>query len=130
MRSRRVAAFLLVACLLVPLAAAPAADAAARLARLSASISTHYPKQYSNVTVKARALDASGRPIRGAKIVFTWYYKTTRPSVVKYTNSTGYAYCTRNISRATISYKVIVKVKGTSGGVTKYASVWFIPRRR
>jgi hypothetical protein len=128
MRSRRVAAFLLVVCLLVPLAAAPVANASARLAKLSAGISTHYPKQYSNVTVKARALDASGRPIKGAKLTFTWYYKTSRPSETKLTNSTGYASCTRNISRASTTYKVVVKATGSSGGVTKSASTWFVPK--
>lgn len=130
MRSRRVAAFLLAVCLLVPLAVAPAANAAAKLAKFTASISTHYPKQYSNVTVKARALDAAGRPIKGAKVTFTWNYKTSHPSETRLTNSTGYAISTRNVSRASTTYKVIVKATGSSGGVAKSASTWFTPRKR
>lgn len=112
----------------VALSAVPHAEGAARLARCSASVSNHHPKQGSTVTAKARALDASGRPIKGARVVFAWSFKSGRVLVVRVTNSTGFAYSSRNIRSAPTSYKVVVKATASSGGATKSASSWFVPR--
>ncbi len=129
-RVRRVCAVLLLALVLLAtasLSAVPLAEGAARLTRCSASVSTHHPKQGSTVTVKARALDAAGRPIKGARVVFAWSFKSGRVSVVRATNSTGYAYSSRNIGSAPTSYKVFVKATAESGGAAKSASAWFVP---
>jgi hypothetical protein len=101
---------------------------ATRLLRVSASVSTHYPEQYATVTAKAKARDQYGKAISGAKCVFMWYYKTTTPVVTKYTSSTGIASCPRFISRATVGYKVVIRIRCTWKGQVKSCSTWFIPQ--
>ncbi len=127
MRVRRAVASALVLCVLVPFAAAPAAHASARLDKCSVSVNSHHPKRYSNVTAKSRAVDSSGRPIKGAKVVFAWYFKSGRVSETKLTNRLGFAYSTRSTGGAPSSYRVAVRAMGSSGGVTKSVATWFLP---
>ena len=105
------------------------AYALARVASVRAAITTHYPRQYTYETVTATVKDAGGRPIKGAKVVYTWRYKTTTPRDVRYTNSYGKAYDRRYISGATAGYKVVVGVTAYAGGAYKSTSTWFIPHR-
>jgi len=116
----------LLALVVVVLVAAPVASAS-RTLHVSASISTHHPKQYTDVSAYLKAKDQHGTPIKGVKCHFVWYYKTTTPSETHYTGASGRATCTRYISSATVGYKVIIKIKATWEGQTKTASTWFIP---
>jgi len=124
-RFRTAIILLTAAVVLLGVTAGPAQ--ATRLLRVSASMSTHYPAQYSYVTPKVKARDQYGKPISGVKCVFTWHYKTTTPVVTKYTGSTGVASCSRNIGRATKGYKVAISIRCTWKGQVKTCSTWFTP---
>jgi hypothetical protein len=102
--------------------------ASGRVLHCTASISNHYPKQYTDVTAKIKAKDQNGKAITGVKCVFTWHYKTTTPVVTRYTNSNGVATCTRAISRATKGYKVVINIKCSWSGQVVNRSTWFIPQ--
>jgi plastocyanin len=128
MRRRRVAARMLAVCLLALFLLVSAASAAVRLVTCPTSVSTHYPKQYSKVTAKARALDGSGRPIRGVNVVFAWYFKSGRVSDIRTTDVSGYAYSTRAVGRAPTTYRVVVRATGSSGQAARSSATWFIPR--
>jgi hypothetical protein len=99
-----------------------------RATRVVASISSQYPRQYTYVTVTARVTDQYGKPIRNAKVVFMWKFKTVTRYETKYTNTYGNAMSRRYISGATKGYKVYVYVSATSGGKTVRTYTWFVPR--
>ena len=121
---RAALAALLVALMLTVLA--PVAQAS-RTLKVSASISKHYPAQYTDVTAYCHAKDQSGKPIKGVRCVFTWHYKTISHAVSGKTNSKGSASSTRYISAATIGYKVVITIHCTWSGQSKNCSTWFIP---
>ena len=128
--AKRSVLLLLTAVLIIgSLGIAPAA-AAPQLGKITISVSNHYPYQNSNVSVTSRVYDTSGHLIPGVKITHRFYYKTSTPTVYKDSNRLGYCWFSRYISGATAGYKVIVKATATSGGVTKSASTWFIPKKR
>jgi hypothetical protein len=94
---------------------------------LRASISDTSPAQYSDVSAYATAKDQLGHAIAGVKVTFTWHYKTTTPSETHATGSSGMATCTRDISRASKKYRVVITMTATFGGVTKTTSTGFTP---
>ena len=94
---------------------------------LSASISDSSPARYSDVSAYARAKDQLGHALAGVKVTFTWHYKTTTPSETHYTNSSGVATCTRDISGASKKYHVVITMTATYKGVTKTTSTGFTP---
>ena len=125
--ARTVLMLALTALTAVSLSVAPLAEGAVRLSRCAVAVSSHHPKQGSTVTAKARARDASGHPIKGARVVFVWSFKSGRVVVTRNTNSSGFAYSSRKIGSAPTSYKVVVKATVSSGGTTKSVSSWFVP---
>jgi hypothetical protein len=78
-------------------------------AQICASISNKLPAQYSNVTIYGQ-LKVNGIVQKGKTMSAVWHYKTTTPICSGLTASTGWASCTRFISRATKGYKVRVVV--------------------
>jgi hypothetical protein len=99
-----------------------------KASKIKAWVSDSSPDQYDNVTAYAKVLDPYGKPIPGAKVVFTWHYKTSTPSESSYTDSTGVATCERWISSAKAGYRVKITVKGSSGGKTAKGSTGFTPQ--
>lgn len=114
----------LLAALLVP----AGAMATARLYSFKSSVSNHYPKQYTYVTVRAYCKDSAGHPISGVKVKSTWKYKTTTSYAYGTTNSLGVASMKRYISSASKGYKVVIVSSASSGGVSKTTSQWFTPQ--
>lgn len=112
--------------LLVALLVPVAAMATAGLYSFKSTISNHYPKQYTYVTVKATCKDASGHPISGVKVKSSWKYKTTTSYAYGTTNSLGVASMRRYISGASKGFKVVIVSSASSGGVSKTTSQWFI----
>lgn len=98
------------------------------LAHLSASVSESHPAQYSDVTARAKCTDASGTPISGVAVTFTWHYKTTTPVENAASDSSGIASCTRSIGRASSGYYVSIAVTAVYRGVSKTARTGFTPQ--
>jgi len=97
------------------------------LSRISISISNANPAQYSTVTVYVTAYDASGRPISGVNVSTVWHYKSTTLAESGVTGADGVAAISRNISGASVGYRVYVDVTATVGGVTKTGQTSFVP---
>jgi hypothetical protein len=98
------------------------------LSSVTASASDTSPDQYSTVTAYGKCKDAKGVGIKGITCVFTWHYKTTTPSDTSSSNSSGVASDSRDISRATKGYTVVITVTATFTGVTETDSTSFTPQ--
>jgi Cupredoxin-like domain len=111
--------------LMVP--AAVAVAAAAVPAKVVGSVSKRTPLPKTSVTVKATVKDASGKGVAGAKVVFTWKFKTGAVKTKATTNSSGVASSAKNIGSAYSGYKVVVPITATAGGKTVKGSTYFTP---
>lgn len=98
-----------------------------KASRVSAWVSDSSPDKYDHVTASAKVKDRYGKVIKGAKVVFTWRYKTSTQRETAYSDSTGVASCERWISSAKSGYRVRIGVKATSGGGTAKTSTGFTP---
>lgn len=94
-----------------------------------ATVSNAAPHHNARVTVTS-TLKNGTKPVAGATMRVTWYYKSTTSSCTGVTNSKGVAQCTRDISRATYGYTVRLSVKFTNakGTALGTASTSFTPR--
>lgn len=95
--------------------------------KVKAWVDESSPDPYTYVTAYAKVKDPYGKVIKGAKVKFTWHYKTSTPSEIHYTDSSGIATCTRYISGATSGYYVRIDVKASSGGTSARTSTGFTP---
>ncbi len=95
----------------------------------TATVSNATPHHNARVTVTG-TLKNGKKPVAGATMRMTWFYKSTTSSCTGVTNSNGVASCTRDISRATYGYKVVLSVKFTNakGTVLATTSTSFTPR--
>jgi len=102
--------------------AASAATAPARALPCRASISSHYPADYTTVVVRVRTAAS-------ARVTTVAHYRTTTTTHHRRANRLGSAHIPYYISGATPGFKVIVDVfvrKGTRRGSCQ---TWFIPHR-
>ncbi len=97
------------------------------LTSLSASVSDSTPAQYTDVTAYGKAKDQLGRPIGGVKVSFTWHYKTVTHTMTAYTNASGVASVTRNISGATAGLRVPITVTANYKGAVRTTTTGFTP---
>ena len=98
------------------------------LTKVSASISDPTPQKDSRLTASCKALDQHGDPISGAKVTFTWHYKTTTDVVSETTDSSGVASDTRDIGNATSGYYVSITISVSYKGVVLTTSTGFTPQ--
>jgi hypothetical protein len=95
----------------------------------TASVSNAAPRKNSTVTVTGTLLQ-NGKPVKGAKMLTTWGFKTTTSTCNAITGATGKASCPRNIGKATPGVKVVITVKFTDAKGTLLAQTQtsFTPR--
>ena len=98
-----------------------------KAAKVSAWVDDASPDRYSDVTAYAKVKDPYGKVIPGAKVVFTWHYKTSTQSETWYTDSTGTAWCERFISGARSGRRVSITIKASAGGGSAKGSTGFTP---
>ncbi len=92
------------------------------------TLSTRKPKQNTVVTAKTKFKSVSGKPVKGLKVTFTWQFKSGTKKTYAYTNANGNAYSKMNIGKAKKGYKVRVRGRAKSGGLTRSSSITFTPR--
>jgi len=94
----------------------------------SAQVSNATPGQNVRVTVTGQ-LTRAGQPVAGVTMQTAWHYKTTVSACSGTTGADGMAYCTRDISRATLGYLVVVDVTfvDADGTVLARAQTGFTP---
>jgi len=96
--------------------------------QVSATVSNDSPTQNTRVTVTGR-LTNNGQGVTGATMETTWHYKTTAPGCTGGpSGADGTMSCTRDISRATKGYTVVIDVLITYQGQTFTTSTSFTPR--
>lgn len=94
---------------------------------IAASVTNTSPAQQTEVTVVANFID-NGKPVAGAPMTASWYYKTVTRTCTGTTNGVGVASCTRYIAGATIGYKVQINIEIAWHGRTYTASTSFTPK--
>ncbi len=128
LRGRRLALVIVGALALSVVSAVAVASSRPRTpGRVTCSVSRTVPLQYTSVTVTGKVRDARGRAIRGARVVFTWKFKSGVTTARATANSSGIARSTRNIGGAPAGFRVVVTAKATSGGKSSSRSVSFTP---
>jgi phage shock protein E len=113
---------------LVPFAG-PAIGAAATSApaKVSCSVSSTRPFRYTTVMTKVTVLDRANRPIRGAKVRFSWRLKSGTWNATRSTTASGVATCAKPIGAAPAGYKVVVRVTATAAGRSLTKTTSFTP---
>jgi len=96
-------------------------------AGLRTTLSSYHPRRGSVVIARAYARDASGGPVEGLNVTFSWKYRTKTVTAEAVTDASGVARCARNIGAATRGYRVRVGAQVVSGPV-RCASTSFVPR--
>jgi len=92
------------------------------------TLSTRKPKRNTVVRAKTTFKSASGKPVKGLKVTFTWQFKSVTRKTSTYTNASGNAYSSMNIGKAKKGYAVRVRGQAQSGGQTRSSSITFTPR--
>ena len=92
------------------------------------TLSTRKPKRNTVVRAKTKFRSASGKPVKGLKVTFTWQFKSGTKKTYAYTNASGNAYSSMNIGKAKKGYKVRVRGRAQSGGQTRSSSITFTQR--
>lgn len=92
------------------------------------TLSTRKPRQNTVVKAKTKFRSASGKPVKGLKVTFTWKFASGTKKTYAYTNANGNAYSEMNIGKAKKGYKVRVRGRAQSGGQTRSSSITFTPQ--
>lgn len=110
--------------------ATPVADGG--ITTVIGGISDPSPMQDSEVTVFARVTDDRGRPVEGARVSFSWEFKTLSRTDQTLTDASGVVSDTRAIGKATKGHAVRVNILAVKGGLSGETSgetsVSFVPR--
>lgn len=94
---------------------------------VQACVSNPSPKQDSNITVYERLI-VGVKAIAGASMKTTWNYKTTTSECSGTSGSDGVASCTRDISRASKGFTVVIERYFTYNGQSYSGSTSFTPQ--
>ncbi len=97
---------------------------------LTASLDNPNPVQYSAVTISIFVSDQDNKPVIGAKIIATAYYKSVDRLHSTFTDQNGEAKILFKISRAAPGYKVTVKVVASKNGLSDSKELFFTPKKK
>jgi hypothetical protein len=81
----------------------------------------------STETVTGLVKDTAGRPLKGARVTFTWRFASGDAAATATTDATGAAMSTADVSGLSPGVGVVVDVSVTWKGLTATASVTFTP---
>lgn len=95
--------------------------------QVGAWVSNANPPQNSDVTVYG-CIANNGSALRSVPMHTVWEYKTTTAYCDATTAFNGVASCTRDISRATVGFRVDIDVSFTYAGATYRTTTSFTPR--
>jgi hypothetical protein len=95
---------------------------------VQACVSNSNPSQNSRVTVYGRLIVGGKAVGSGVTMNTTWNYKTTQSECSGTTDSSGVASCTRDISRASKGYTVVIDINFSYNGRNYNGSTSFTPQ--
>lgn len=112
----------------IPVAAATSKGIALPPAKMTHSgMSIYYPASTGKVRASTTCLNASGKPIEGAIVTFTWPLKSGPKTVKAYTNSAGFAYYWQTLDGLPLMRKATVRIAASAAGTSTVSSTWFMP---
>jgi len=85
-----------------------------------------YPRSTQKIGADVVARDASGKPIEGALITFTWPLKSGPQTVQRYTDANGVAYDWKEVGAVSLMSKRSLEIKAPSAGTTTQTSLWYM----
>lgn len=107
---------------------APTPASAAALYTATARVSNAHPERREPVTVMG-TLKSAGRPVAGATMTATWYYRSSVGYCTVLTDRAGVARCTREIGAVPLGYRVRVVLTFRRGNVALGSVVtYFTPQ--